>query len=128
MDGTATNRMQLPRLVCVEDAFAQLLLLSSVLLPAAYLLIGWWAAAAVAGVIFVGCLFTPTCSPFVGAVFSCRRRPHPAASGAVVGGGGMGMEAAAIVRDGATSLVVVSADIGGFHKSLTKFALITLNL
>jgi hypothetical protein len=87
--------MQLPRLVCVEDAFAQLLLLSSVLLPAAYLLIGWWAAAAVAGVIFVGCLFTPTCSPFVGAVFSCRRRPRPAAS-SVVGGGAVGIEAAPI--------------------------------
>jgi hypothetical protein len=33
-----------------------------------------------------------------------------------------------INRDGATSLVVVSADTSGFYKSLTKFALITLNL
>nr|XP_051218880.1 E3 ubiquitin-protein ligase EL5-like [Lolium perenne] len=96
MDSTAaTNPTQARRrLVCVENAFSQLLA-TTVILPFAYLLLGWRVAAAAAAVILLGCLFTPTGSNFIRTVLCCRRPPGLAASG-VVGGGGMGTDAAAI--------------------------------
>ncbi|KAM0875525.1 hypothetical protein ACQ4PT_036745 [Festuca glaucescens] len=82
------------RFVCVENAFSQLLA-TTVMLPFAYLLLGWRVAAAAAAVIFLGCLFTPTGSNFIRAVFSCRRPSRSATSG-IVAGGGMGTDVAAI--------------------------------
>ncbi|CAM0954918.1 unnamed protein product [Alopecurus aequalis] len=90
----ATNPAEARPSACMFDSETHLIT-STVMLPMAYLFFGGWGIVAAVVLIFLSYLFTPDGHELVDAVFPCWRRPHPSASGVVVGGGG-GMDAAAI--------------------------------